>query len=411
MIKRDRVSKETGWVWFLLVQGSDDRQSRCCNWPLSPTLFAAWYCSLTEVTIDKEFNIKFEDDRILAQEKADELLDLCDAKIRKQWGNMDPLQLVDAITDCMEVQVNETLSKQEEERSFQSSLRQQMSRELVPYACGDVNFTNTNEVVNRSWSFDENTGDGPRKFQLQVYHERPNSQIFRIQNFTRPEECKSLKYFISPDESQIPFVTVNDMTKQGRLVHTLASKFYEVARIALNWPELEFQNQFEDHGVELLDIHRDKNGMTVLPPCTKEDLEGYDASDPKSTPPQTCLMPGAARVKVPTKHFEVKKPNELATVFLFCGQGEKAPLGGIHFPDAGVHINREPNMLVMAIHRYLDDPVMDGYTTDYHFCPNYDIFTHTIHVKEDAKQASAQTTGSETKPSSPPGDEDLKDEL
>lgn len=347
----------------------------------------------TEVTIDKEFNVFHEDDRTMALKEADDLLDSCENTIKEKWGNLDPMQLVDAITDCMEVKLNETLSKQEEERSFQSQLRERMGNELVPYACGDVNFTDATEIVNRSWTFDEQRGEGHRKFQLQVFHERPTSQIFRIQNFTTPEECEALKYFVSPDGSNIPFVTVNDMTKQGQIVHTLASKFYELSRIALRWPDLEFGEQYEKHHVELLDIHKDINGVSVLPTCTKHDLAGYDPSNPKSKPPDNCLLPGAPRPRVPTKHFTVEKPNEIASLFLFCNQDPTPSLGGIHFPDAAVHINREPNLLVMAVHRQLDDPLMDGYTTNYHFCPNYDILSHTFYAKENGNEKAPNGGG------------------
>ncbi len=351
----------------------------------SPSTFIVFL--YTEITIDKEFHVKHEDDRTIALDQADDMLDICETLAKQQ--SLDPLGLVDAITECMEQKVNETLAKQEEERHFQSQLRQQMASELAPYACGDLNFTTSVEVLNRSWSFEQVPGEGFRKYQMQVFHERPTSNIFQVRNFVTPAECQALKYFPSPDESQIPLTTLNDKTKQGQLVHSLASRFYELARAALGWPDLEFQNQYLVDGQELFDIHKDFNGVTVLPTCTKEDLKDYK-DDPKHKPPTTCRLPGSNHVKVQTKQFVVT-PNQVATVFVFCDQNELAQLGGIHFPDAAVHINREPNLLVMAVHRKLTEPELDNFTTKYHFCPNYDILTHTFFVNEDENVTSQES--------------------
>jgi len=333
-----------------------------------------------KITIDKNFNVIHEDDRTKALEKADAMLDTCETLARQQQS-LDALQLVDAITECMEKQVNQTLSKQEEERNFQAQLRQDMAKELVPYACGDMNFSTSIEVVNRTWKFEETPGEGQQKYQMQVFHERPTSSIFRIQNFSTPEECRALQYFPSADGTYIPFTTVNDKTKQGQLVRTLANRFYELTRAALVWLDLDLDDQYLVDKQELFDIHKDTTGVTVLPTCTKDDLKDYK-DDPKHKPPTTCRLPGSTHAKVPTKKFTVQ-PNQIATIFLFCNQNKSERLGGLHFPDAAVHINREPNLLVMAIHRYLDEPKMDGFTTEYHFCPNHDILTHSFFVNDD----------------------------
>lgn len=351
------------------------------------------YPLFVELTIDKDFNVKHEDDRTIAQAQADALLDACEAQVKEK--SLDPLQLVDAMTECMEQKVNETLAKQEEERNFQSQIRHQMANELVPYACGDVDFDTSIEVQNRSWNFQEVPGEEYRPFLMQIFHERPTSSIFQVPNFTTPEECRALKYFPSPEGAHIPFSTVNDRTKQGILVHSLASKFYEMARFALGWNDLEFQSQYTNHGEELLDIHKDTTGVTVLPTCTQEELEGIIKDDPKKKMPASCRLPGATHARVTTKHFVVEKPNQVATVFLFCDQDEASKLGGINFPDAGVHINRQPNLMVMAIHRSLDVPELDEFTTNYHFCPNYDIMTHKILVKEDTARTTSATDTSE----------------
>jgi hypothetical protein len=85
------------------------------------------------------------------------------------------------------------------------------------------------------------------------------------------------------------------------------------------------------------------------------------------------------RVKVPTRRFFVDDPSHVATVFLFCNQDESRQLGGLHFPNAAVHINDQPNLLVVAQHQSIYKAGLDGYTDEYHFCPNHDLMTHTFH--------------------------------
>lgn len=336
-----------------------------------------FFHSPVEVTIDSDFNVKHEDDWTKAQGQADALLEECDVELREQ--NLDALQLVDAITDCMERKVNEIAERHEEERNFQAQLRQQMATELVPYACGDVNFTSSEAVINRTWKFEGDERHEKRNFQLQVFHEQVSSAIFQVPNFTTPEECDALTFFVERD-SQIPFSAISDKTKQGRIVHGLANRFYKLTQASLGWDDLEPQAQYHKFGGNFLDIFKDTAGFDVLPACTNEDLESPGHA------PSTCRLPGAARPKVPTRRFVVDDPRQVATVFLFCNQDESLQLGGLHFPSAAVHVDRQPNLLVVAQHQSVHEAGFDGYAGEYHFCPNYDVMTHTFlfdgHVQE-----------------------------
>jgi len=350
-----------------------------------------------KITIDKDFNVKHEDDRTLALDQAEQMLETCEKRAMQQ--GLDPLKLVDAIADCMEQKVNETLAKQEEERLFQSQLRQQMASELIPYACGDLNFTASIEVINRTWSYEEYPDEGYTTFQIQVLHERPTSTIFKVPDFAITQECQALKYFLSPDGSHVPLKSIKDKTKQGQYVNALANKIYELIRTALAWPDLAFDDQYLVDSQELFDVHKDTKGVSVLPTCTQEELDHYK-SDRKHKTPTKCRLPGANHQRVETKQFEIK-PNQVATIFLFCDQNKAAQLGGLHFPEAAVHINREPNLLVVAIHRTLKGPEMDGFTSNYHFCPNHDILTHSFFVDE----TKTTTTEPDNGPSNPANDE------
>ena len=309
--------------------------------------------------------------------------------------------MVDALSDCMVQKVNETLAKHKEEQDFQAQLRQRMAIELVPYACGDASFNTSAEFLNRTWYFEDDTKKTKHKYQMQVLHEHVSSSIFQVPDFTTAEECDALRFFVEED-THIPFSTVKDMTKQGRLVFSLATRFFQLAQAAMGWEDLTFQNQSDEFGVNLFDIFKDTVGVSILRQCTQEDLEELNQSDPSNGPP-ACRLPGAVREKVPTRRFLVKDASHVATVFLFCNQDESRQLGGLHFPNAAVHIDSQPNLLVVAQHQNIHKAGLDGYTDEYHFCPNYDVMTHTFHSKNLLEKTATTDQQTDTTP--------VKDEL
>lgn len=359
----------------------------------------------------------FIDAKIKAEEEANKLLDACQMSILTETegisslDQIDPLQLVDQLTDCMENRVNETLAIQEEERQFQAQLKQRMAEQLVPYACGDVNFTDTTEVINKTWHYTPSTeshsyGAGATfEYQMQIYHERPTSRIFRVPNFVTTAECEAMtKYFTSKDGTYIPYAASKDQTKQGQLVGQVSDRFYELVRVATGWQSLSIGADYEQHHQELFQIEEDEVGVTVLPPCAQEEL---DAAKEEGSAVTHCRLPGAMPAAVPTKRTQFgADSNRVADVFVFCGK-PPSQLGGIHFPIAGVHLNPEANLLVMATHRTPiqspnpGDPAtkqtswstIDGFTTDYHLCPNHKVLTHSFFADpEDLDMESVEPT-------------------
>lgn len=332
----------------------------------------------------------------MAQDQANALLDTCRSKLSadNDYDKMDPLQIVDAMTECMEVEVNASIAKQQEEVAFQSQVRASMAQKLVPYACGDVNFTTSIEVVNRTWHFEDSPGDGYYTYDMQVFHERPSNRIFQVPHFVTSDECEALTYFVSPDTKYIRFDAVHDKTKQGLLVRRLANRISELTRAILGWTDLDLQLQHTMYGQELFDILFDEQGVSVLPPCQKEFLETLENDEV----PSTCRLPGAKPSKVETRKFTVQDSSQVADVFLFCNDSTERPqLGGIHFPNAAVHINPQPHLMVMAIHRNLAVPDLEDYTTEYHFCPNYEILKHTFFQQDSNPTISKEGKTSSTR--------------
>jgi hypothetical protein len=194
------------------------------------------------------------------------------------------------------------------------------------------------------------------------------------------------------------------MTKQGRLVHGLASRFYQLTQALLGWDDLDFQSQYDEFGENLFELYKATDGVSILQQCTKEDLDHLTKSgaDPASS---KCRLPGETRVQVPTRRFGVDDASHVATVFLFCNQDESPQLGGLHFPQAAVHINPQPNLLVVAQHQSVHKAGFDGYTDEYHFCPNYDVMTHRFHFKEYVRKTTEETDRSKETAPTPENDE------
>jgi hypothetical protein len=295
----------------------------------------------------------------------------------------DPLEAVDALSDCMSQKINETLSVEEDERAFQSQLRTSMAQDMTSYACGDPKFETNQEVLNRTWHYEIFPGEY-KEYLMKTYHERPTSRIMVVPEFADEKECQALKNAAKGGDV-IPFILVNGKTKESKVIHLLASKMYELARVTLSWQQLDFVDQYH-MGQELFDIIEDKEGLEVPDgkcetgsSTVSIDSDGEVVETEDSDKGKSCRLPGAVPVAASTKRFEASG-SDVATIFVFCD--EPTSLGGIHFPLSGVHINPEKGMAVMAVHRFLDDRDFDGYAQEYHLCPNHHLYKHKFSIKD-----------------------------
>jgi hypothetical protein len=123
---------------------------------------------------------------------------------------------------------------------FNPHLRTDLAQQLVPYACADVTFNSTTEVLNKTFPYEELEGKYGN-YDIQLLPERPASQI----KLATPRECQAAQHFVN-EGHVVPFLSVNDKSKEGLIVHALASKLYEMAWVSLNWDALDFQ---DSHGL------------------------------------------------------------------------------------------------------------------------------------------------------------------
>ena len=307
----------------------------------------------------------------------------------------------------MESQVNETLQQKEEERHFQSQLRDRMSSQLVPHACNDFEFNTTIEVFNRTWHYEEIEGL-VKTYTMRVVHERPSSLIFFTQRLASTRECEAAVNSIDPQTNTIPWSALDSFGTDGILLHNLATKVYEMARAAL---ELSTLNMKVDKTIEsssLFEVHQYDNNQESVVECDATSNDEEQQQDQgvcqvtTTTTTTTTTTSSTSPLLLPTKSFHVDDLEQLGTAFLFCDVPPEGGSGGaIHFPSAGIHINPEPGMLIFAAHRqpkYHDDNdelMMDGFVQDYHMCPYHnDVLTRTfgqLSLSPDQQSASSSS--------------------
>lgn len=343
-------------------------------------------------TINRDFTISIEDDTQIAYSKANDIFQSCKAKVALY--TTDPLEIIDLVSECMMYETNAKLVENSEERSFHSKKQREMAADLIPYACGDVNKTETQEIVNQTWTYIGNNGDPskpkPKNVHLlRTLHKLPTSDIFAVSNFASQDTCDALKIYrqeLSGSDGEgstigIPTSATQEPTKQGKLLLELFYKIY--ALLNDNFPHWKDLSEFFDD--TLFGYLKDPVGLELpshLCQGIEEVAEAFAALEAEE--PKKCQIPGGEPSVGHTKRTVVGEdthPDLLAQVFLFCDE-PKDKLGGLHFPYAGVHATPEVGKLVVAVHRHNTDDnkqqKLDGYTEEYHLCPNHELYVHTV---------------------------------
>eukprot|EP00980_Cylindrotheca_fusiformis_P027441 scaffold20461_cov117-Cylindrotheca_fusiformis.AAC.4 len=311
--------------------------------------------------VGKNFVMTHTDSHKRAEEKARKLLEECQEKAKSD--ELSAFDTVDFIADCMKEKSDQELAKQEEEVQFQAQVRTELAEQLIPYACGDVNFTETEESLNTTWTYQAT------QHTVRVYHRQISSGIVAIRDFLTNDECQAM---VQAEKKG----TIGFNKKSSPKLQRLVAKLYAYSAKLLEWEALQSEwTSLLGKDTALFYAHKDSKGLKLPEKqCTATDVENDDTS--------SCKMPGQAPVPAETTGFHIPHDEEsdggpVATAFLFCEK--PAQLGGLHFPYAGVHIEPRPGMLVMAVHRSLDGEEYDGFVQDYHFCPNHQLYTHSFY--------------------------------
>mmetsp|Transcript_54206 Transcript_54206/g.60608 ORF Transcript_54206/g.60608 Transcript_54206/m.60608 type:complete len:521 (-) Transcript_54206:142-1704(-) len=359
-----------------------------------------------KVTIERDFTVTIQDEHERSYSKADDMYIRCQTKINSDA--LSPLEFIDAMTTCMEDEVNQKLMKVQEERSFHKKVHRSMASDLVPFTCGDVNQTQSREVQNSTWSY---SGDGV-SYKIKKLHELPTSSIFIVEDFITADYCDALKVYRNDDDDtdnkHVPMSAAFEGTKQGDMLMGLLNKIYELIMDRMKWDDLNVDGDI------LFKYMKDEIGIdtpTHLCDGTEEVAKAIIAIE--TGQPKPCQIPGGVPVKVSTKHIHMvdvekkddskedeidgQQKRELADVFLFCDEPEQKILGGLHFPFARIHITPKPGKLVVAVNRNtgVETNELDGYVNEYHLCPNHEVYVHTVSESVSKGDVAAGVGGDE----------------
>jgi hypothetical protein len=156
------------------------------------------------MTIGKDLEVIFVDDKIRAQQEAGALVEACQtsAKARlaaatSSGSTVDAAEVqasMDDLVKCVEVGVATELSRAAEEIAFQAQVRKGMAEYMENYTCTDLNITTTEAIRSESWM-------GAKDYKPRMAHvllDRPASKIHVIENFISPSECKAMELAAKP---------------------------------------------------------------------------------------------------------------------------------------------------------------------------------------------------------------------
>eukprot|EP00536_Pseudo-nitzschia_multiseries_P010024 jgi/Psemu1/24785/gm1.24785_g len=346
-----------------------------------------------KVMINPDFSVSVFDDRTKAYSKADDMFSSCQDQVKAETS--DPLESIELLTKCMQDQLNQKFDTDRQERTFQTELHRNIAADLVSFACGDVNRTDSFEITNTTWNYEDEDENGKivkEPHTVRHLHKYHASEIISVDEFASKEACramKSLREELPDGTAGILTVATDEDNEDANLVDKFFHKLYDL----LDHQFSHWEGEMKFLGDTLFQHVRDSEGVSV--PSKKcvgpeEVADAFAAIEAGNA--QQCQIPGGDPVRVPTRRIVVDDDNddeddydydygrrEVAEVFVFCDEPEEQ-LGGIHFPYAGVHIMPKAGKLVVAVHRQANDlsPKLDDYVDEYHFCPNHDLFTHTV---------------------------------
>lgn len=353
--------------------------------------------------LEKDFTITSKDDHQKPFSETSEMFGKCQEKVDKM--TKDPLEAIDLITECMEKEVYGKLNFEHDERSFHSKVHRNMAAELVPFTCGDVNKTESFEIKNTTWVYEEEEYDIEETHTLKTLHKLPTSEIFSVESFVNNATCDALKRKRKKEgyKEGVLAVTAMEESEDGHLIHALFYKIYAILMEHFpNWAELDFEEDW------LFRYIKDPEGFKQPSHlCTTQEEVDEAVLTMKAGGAKKCHIPGGVPEAVPTRHVivekgvteeDLEKKRQIAQMFLYCDEPEHQ-LGALHFPYAAVHINPKIGKLVVAVHRQEDDMDndFDGYVNEYHMCPNHEVYVHTVydHDPLDTKGAHHDEEGGE----------------
>jgi len=325
------------------------------------------YLSVTEnseqqATLNKDFEIVFEDDQIRAKLEAQGLVNECQkaAKEKLSLATGDAaltMTIMDELVTCVESGVTTTLSKANEELAFQAKVRRDMAAQMENYTCADLHLNTSAALDTTVWI----GAKDKKKRSVQIMLNRPASKIHVIENFIDQEECKAMEEAAKPKLHQ---ATVAD--GKGGSEYSEHRKAMQ-AGIKVPWSEEAKGNAIARLSRRVYDYTEHVLGLGIEE-FGQEDLMSiqYFGRGINDTQPDR-YMPHCDGECTGLPH---KPGNRMATMVLYC---TVPALGGhTNFRNAGVHVKPKAGNGIFFSYIDPETLIMDNGFTEHSGCPVYE---------------------------------------
>lgn len=287
-------------------------------------------------TVNAEFRVEVSNSQSRAKSKAKSVLKKCrNLKKDASYGALSPTDQMDILTQCVQEQVDESLTESYENVFHDSTLRSRLSMQLASYACHDTKHEETVAIFSKEW---DRTGDDAddKNHTMKMYFEVDATIIASVENVLTPSDCNMIEEMAQLDETGVPAITwaPSENPRMGRVL----SKIYKYINPALS-------------------------------------IKGLSVGMPQ---PGQRLMELHSNATIPTQSNESWSVNGVpmfGRVLLFC----KAPVvgGAIHFLESGTHVHPQPGQALLITYTmpspdgednlaanfrniHIDCPVVDG---------------------------------------------------
>jgi len=309
---------------------------------------------LSEIYIDDAFEIRHQDNKSIARDSAEDLLNDCEAQVAEdiETEKYSAVEAIAALKKCVSSGVAVEVEKANEEISFQSQIRKKMAESFENYTCADYDLATSESEEDTTWDYDGVSRD------VHILLDRATSKVHVVEDFISVEECTAMEdqarpklhkatvadgkggSELSPNRKalqagiKIPW----DLEKDGNRLTTLSRRVYDYTNHVLDM-------DIDEHGQEdLMSIQYEGRG---------EDEETPDR-----------YMPHCDGDCNGMSH---KNGQRMATVVIYCTVPEKG--GATNFRNSGLHI--VPKAGSATFFSYVDPETMklDNGFTEHSGCP------------------------------------------
>ncbi|KAG7350667.1 prolyl 4-hydroxylase alpha subunit [Nitzschia inconspicua] len=305
------------------------------------------------ITIHKDMELEFVDDKIRAKKEAGDLVKECQENA-KQLLATDAEKALGMLVKCVEDGVAATLAKANEEVSFQASIRKGMAEFMENYTCTDPDLDTSDSLRDETWTM---ARDGkPRPVSILL--DRPASKIHVIRNFISQAECDAMEASAKP---QLHRATVAD--GKGGSQYSEHRKAMQ-AGITVDWSKEAkgdhiaiLSRRVYDYNNYVLGLDIDEHGQEDLMSIQYFGRGENDTAPDRYTPHCDGDCTGAPH----------KEGTRMATMVMYCTIPEVG--GHTNFRNAGVHV--KPEMGSAVYFSYIDPDTLatDNGFTEHSGCP------------------------------------------